>query len=477
MPTINSILVVDNNPVVTEFMRELLEGEGFTVRTAGTGVTALELFRQQTSDLVFVDRIMPEIDGDELCRLLRAEPNGAQVWLVMVSAIAAEDPEGPVLELVDAHIAKAPFATLRKVVLEVIDGLTAGRAAEYRNRVLGASDLYQREVTRELLQSKRYLETYLETTPNGVIELNTEGVVVLANANAHRLLGRDPGMLVAHRLTDVFPAGDLGERVWTLLAELGREPRNLGEDGSVQIDGRYLSLTGVSLEGVNPGPSLVLISDITAQHERGLRAERLVAEKQRLLREVQHRVRNNLSIISGMLQLQAAGAESSEVAEALGEADGRVRSVLKIYEVLYGAADYQDVELTSFVSELCRELAAFFDQRIGSFEWQTPDEPVRVPVKTALPLGLIVNELVTNAQKYALSARGDGRLRVTLAHDPDGRLSLAVGDNGPGLPEAVLRGEGQGFGLELVRMEVAQIGAELEIDCDRGTVFTIRLPR
>ncbi len=472
---ISTVLVADNNPVLRSFMVEILEPAGYTVMTAESGVAALEVVKEWVPDVFFVDRVMPEIDGDELCRILRAKPETKNAFLVVLSAIAVEDPKVPVLDLVDACLAKTPFAELRQSVLKVLEDLSAGRTQQYRGRVVGADNLFKREVTAELLEANRHLAAFFQASPNGVLELNANGVIVLANANARRLLGGINGELVSHPFTAVLQSEDLRERVTAALAQVSERAQNLGEYGEVEINGRRVMITLVSIDSARLSSVLVLLQDITELYESRRRAETLLKEKETLLREVQHRVKNNLTTISGLLQLQAGSGVSNEVSEALGEAEGRVRSVLKIYDILFATGDYRAVDLCAFLRELCRGLASLYRPPKGRVQCDIGHETITVPVETAIPVGLIVNELVTNAYKYAFEGRGGGTVTVSLFREHDGVITLRVADDGRGLPDAVYNGSEQGFGLELVQAEVDQINACLRVERNSGTVFTIRL--
>jgi|GEM_PF-1925486 len=478
--TIRTVLSVDNSPVFTTFMQEALESEGYTVITAESGIEALEVLDRRRPDLIFLDRVMPEIDGDTLCRLLRARPDTANLPIVLLSAIAAEDQHDPVLKIADACLAKTAFSALRPAILQVVKDIEAGRLAEYRGRVVGSELLHGREVTRELLDSKHRLQTFLETSPNGVVQLNSSGVITIANETAHRLLGHGDRSVISTDIRKILPTAELRDRVETALGRLSSEPQKLGEDGSVEIHGRTLVLTLVAIESAIAGSALMVMQDITAIHEARTRAELLLHEKEQLLREIQHRVKNNLSMISGLLQLQARRGTSSEVTEALQEADGRVRSVLKLYDILFQTGSSQQVSIGSFLTELCRELSSVFDGSVGSvgsvakIQCHVPETDLGVSAETAMAVGLIVNELITNAFKHAFEFGSQGAVTVQLVCEPGGTAILEVSDNGIGMPEEIELDADVGFGLELVRAQVEQLNGELEIERAGGTRFRVR---
>lgn len=475
MKAIKNVLVVDNNRVFCSFMHEILESEGYIVEAAESGLDALEKLKAFAADVVFVDRVMPEINGDELCRLMRSRPETRGALLVVLSAIAVEDPAVSLLDQVDACLAKMAFSDMKPLVLRVLEDLSAGRTEQYRNRVVGVEKLYEREITRELLESKRHLETFLKAGPHGALELNADGVIVSANANACRLLGRADRDLLTRRFAELFEAAQVRDSVSEALRQVSSEPNVLGEDGRITISGRQITITLTAVEAEGSGSMLVLLYDATEWFESRRRVEDLLEEKQTLLRELEHRVRNNLSMVTGLLRLQAESVTSAEAAEALGEAEGRVRSMLSIYDILSTSGIYQEVELGTFLRDLCRGLASAFATSSVRLECRLGRRRHVVPAQAAMALGLVVNELVTNAYKHAFAGREAGEVTVSLTRERGAATVLRIADNGLGLPDAVYSGAKRGFGLELVYAELEQIEAGLEIERNGGTVFSIRL--
>ncbi len=476
--TIRTILVVDNNSALTSFFNDVLTNHGYSVRIASTGMEALASVREDVPDLAIVDRVMPEMDGDELCRLLRSDERTRSMFLVVVSAIAVEDPAPPEGCRLDAYLAKAPFGELKDTILEVIADLAAGNAQKYAGRLLGADSLHERQITSELLESKRHLEAFLEATPNGVIELNRDNIVVRANRRAKELVGIDDGPLVSRDLTSVLSAAVPPERLREVLNGAETEFRSLGMDGPISLNGRYLVLSIRAIESPQSPATLVLVRDVTELHESRLQVERLLDEKQQLLREVQHRVKNSLTLISSLLGLAAGRTESTEAREALAESNSRVRSVLRMHETLNQAGHYQTIDVIEFLRVLCSDAQSLYPSSDCRLTCRFPAEAIGLPVRTALPLGLMLNELVTNAFKYAVPEDSEERteISVQLEHDGDS-LCIQVSDNGPGLPEGTPGGPHDGLGLQIVAAQAEQIGATFTADTEKsGAVLLIRLP-
>jgi two-component sensor histidine kinase len=207
------------------------------------------------------------------------------------------------------------------------------------------------------------------------------------------------------------------------------------------------------------------------QRTADLRA--LVGEKELLLREVHHRVKNNLQIISSLLSLQASQSRDPRIVAMLRESQGRVRAIATIHEKLQQSGSVARVDLAEYIRGVASQLFSSYGGA-GRILLLMDIEPLELALDTAIPCGLIVNELVSNALKHAFEDGRHGEIRIEMGRMEDGRLRLLVADNGIGLPEPGLVREGS-LGLELVKALAEQLGGTLEVTRDApGATFTIR---
>ncbi len=194
-------------------------------------------------------------------------------------------------------------------------------------------------------------------------------------------------------------------------------------------------------------------------------------EREVLLSEVHHRVKNNLQLVSSMLALQgrAVGAEAKH---ALAEGQRRIDSIALVHEQLYGARNLSAVNLARYTEELVSELtrASGVSDRVR-IELDLAE--VELVPERAIPCALLVSELVTNALKHAFPGDRPGCLRVELARVPDARLRLAVRDDGVGLSGNFPGEQSRSFGLDLVAIFAAQLGAQLRVEREAGTSFIL----
>ena len=204
-------------------------------------------------------------------------------------------------------------------------------------------------------------------------------------------------------------------------------------------------------------------------------AERLrsiVAEKEVLLREIHHRVKNNMQVMIGLLDLQASAIDDTRVQGLFVESQNRIRSMAMVHEELYRTESYTKIDFSRYVSKLAWDVAAGMSLR-PNVELVLDLEPVDFRIETAVPSGLIVNELLTNAFKHAFPDSRGGKVTVHLRNDQEHAL-LCVEDTGVGFKTGVDWQASRTMGLELVRILSRQLGAELSVRGEGGTCFSLR---
>jgi two-component sensor histidine kinase len=204
--------------------------------------------------------------------------------------------------------------------------------------------------------------------------------------------------------------------------------------------------------------------------------EDLLNQKDLLLREIDHRVKNSLALVASLLGMQERTAASAEAKAVLAAASARLMSIARIHEQLYKSAHIAAVEFGSYLTGLCTDLASSLG-RVGEIDLGVDVDRFSLPVDRAVPLGLITVELVTNAIKYARHPSGLSTIQVTCRRE-DGHFLLTVADDGPGLPEGFDAGSTGGLGMRLVRTLVRQLGGSLEAaNVAGGARFSVRASR
>lgn len=197
--------------------------------------------------------------------------------------------------------------------------------------------------------------------------------------------------------------------------------------------------------------------------------------KQLLLQEVHHRINNNLQIISGLLMLQANSSEDPKLQEYLEQSQNRIQSLASMHELMYDNDSSIEIAMDAYLNKILGFHRNILGARATESSIHIEIPAVKFPARLAVPIALIVNELVTNAFKYAFTSQSNGVLNISMKESGSGKWNLIVSDNGKGMPEVVAQRKGS-LGLKLVTMMVRQLKGELEITVKEGTIFTIEFP-
>ena len=270
-----NILVVDNHPVMLRFMTHLLEKEGHRVRTAQDGLSALDILMAYLPDVMFIDLVMPNINGEQLCRIIRKMPALKNVYAVIMSATIVENP-GNFSELgADAFIVKGPFNELAKHVLAAIDQSDQRIPAKAPQGILGFNGVYKREITKELISAKEHLETILNNISDGIIELGLEGRIIFANPAAVFLMGLPEEELLGAKFTDLITESDRG-RIEDSLRRIDKGSREAVLGAPVRINKKQISLRILQVKEDLNFSVLLVFTDVTEamQAEEILKRER-----------------------------------------------------------------------------------------------------------------------------------------------------------------------------------------------------------
>jgi len=193
-------------------------------------------------------------------------------------------------------------------------------------------------------------------------------------------------------------------------------------------------------------------------------------EKEVMLKEIHHRVKNNLQIVSSLLELQAFQLSDPTVRLLFNESQTRVRSMAMVHEKIYQSDDLSNINYRDYLEQFVAYL--FESYMPKNIKTDIDADDVMLSIDTAVPLGIIVNELITNSLKYAFPGNRTGTIFAKL-QSKGSKVELIVGDDGVGLPSSILHGERTTLGLELVNALIQQLDAEMEVSTDEGTRFTI----
>ena len=221
---------------------------------------------------------------------------------------------------------------------------------------------------------------------------------------------------------------------------------------------------------------LVCAQDITELKRAVRQAESALAEKTVLFKELHHRVKNNLAVVSSLLRMKADAATNEEARYALEASHRRVHSMALIHEQLYESDRLDQINFSEYAQQLVERLRHAFVEEPTRVSIETDLDPIELGIEQAVPCGLILNELLTNAFKYAFPGNNLGVIRISFHECEPGWLELAVQDNGIGLSSELLSGRATTLGLRIVGILTSQLDGTLEHPQCAGTRIVLRFP-
>ncbi len=218
---------------------------------------------------------------------------------------------------------------------------------------------------------------------------------------------------------------------------------------------------------------LVIFPDITEMKTALERLKASISEKEILIKEIHHRVKNNLQIISSLLNLQSMNIEDQEVRDIFMQSKNRIHTMAMVHEKLYRSDNYAEIDFREYLVSLVDELIASQSDYSTRITKEIRAEKILLTVDNAIPCALIVNELVTNALKHAFTGIDEGKLTITLQQSSEGDITLEVADNGVGMTEDFNYEETDTLGLNIIKALALQLRGEMTYSSENGSRFTL----
>jgi two-component sensor histidine kinase/PAS domain-containing protein len=309
----------------------------------------------------------------------------------------------------------------------------------------------------------------LERTTDAFFAINRGWRLLRINRQAERLWMRDRADILGRNLWDVFPeaAGGPFHRMYEQVMLTGT-PAHLEAFHPAPYARWFTVHAYPSSEGLT-----VYFQDATERRDAEEKTIRTVQEKEVLLREVHHRVKNNLQVICSMLRLQERNLHDDTLLQALRVSRERVMAMAMLHDQLHRAKDFSNINLGEYICNLASSLFSSHGVNSADLALRLDIEDVPVAVDTAVPCGLIVNELVSNSLRHAFPGGRKGHISLGLHAGPDGSVELIIGDNGRGFLESAQTAKTRSLGLWLVELLASQIGAVVERSSVAGTRYRL----
>jgi PAS domain S-box-containing protein len=316
----------------------------------------------------------------------------------------------------------------------------------------------------------------MATTP--IFWINPSGGFVFVNRAVCRHLGFSREDMLNMSVGDIDPSYPMAQRrnFWQELKEnkkLTLETTHLRKDGTlvpVEVTTNYIEVSGEEYE-------FAFVTDITERKRAQEQIERDLKIKETLLQEIHHRVKNNFTVICSLLNLQSGKIDSKEDAvKAFHNSRQRIHSMLLVHENLYRARNLSHIDMKEYIETMIRDLLPVH-QSNKKIHVNLEIMNVYLDINAAIPCGLILNEIITNAFKHAFTGRSEGMVFVSFRPNEDNRYELIVRDDGEGLPNQFDINAADTLGLQLIALLTEQIDGSLDIKNERGTEFRILFPK
>jgi PAS domain S-box-containing protein len=321
---------------------------------------------------------------------------------------------------------------------------------------------------------KEECEKTFDAIPDLIYIIDAQHTLLRVNQALADRLGLPPEDVVGRKCFEVFHGTDRPPGYCIHARSIAEGKHYTAEIFKKRLKGHYqVSISPFCFEGLGMEGSIHVAREITGRKRAEERMKASLREKEILIREIYHRSKNNLTVISGLLNLQAQSMKDREAAGVFREANNRVRSMSMIHERLCRSAAAGSIDFPEYVRALADELFNSFGARRPKVVAKVDIPDIPLDINTIIPMGMLVNELVTNALKHAFPGNAKGEIRVSANMDEKAGYTLAVSDTGVGLPEGLDVRDTDTLGMQLITMLSKQLNGSIEVLRDKGTEFRI----
>jgi len=314
------------------------------------------------------------------------------------------------------------------------------------------------------LETNGVIRQLMDAVRDAMVLVDQAGDIVMINAQAERMFGYQRQELLGRPVKVLIPAPPHAKGEHLKFFGLRKD----GGQFPAEIDSRPLEIEGVKLTSS-------VIRDVSEQKPAEDLRRRL-QEKDALLGEIHHRVKNNLQVVSSLLNLQANQLQDPAARGMFEATQSRIRSMALVHEQLYKSGNFAGIDFATYLRVLAADLLNSYRSNADWVHVRVTADPTRLDLEIAIPCGMIVNELVTNSLKHAFPDRAEGEIRIGFRVGED-QYSLSVDDDGVALPPGLLARGSDSMGLRLVKLLAGQLGGELHAGAEGQPKFTLTFPR
>lgn len=463
------VLMIEDNPGDVRLIKEMLgeaTGAQFNLECVDRLKTGLKRLTEGGIDLVFLDLGLPDSQG--IHTFLRVKSQEQKVPIIVLTGLEDEE----------LAIKAVRNGAQDYLVKGQVDGNLLVHAIRYA--------IERKRVEQSLRESEEMYRTLMKTSPDAVtvtdleaniIEVSQQTLILHGFKRAEELIGRNALELIAPeehekaimKIEETLKEGSVRNVECILLRKDGT--RFIGELNASLIKDAY----------GEPKALIATTRDITERKQAEKQIKASLKEKEVLLKEIHHRVKNNMQIISSLLRLQSWHIKDKKMREMFNVSQDRIKSMALIHEKLYQSKDLVRIDFSDYMRSLTDNIFSIYRTGVDSVDIKLDIKEFYIDIDTAIPLGLIVNELVSNSLKHGFPkermwgerGKSRGEILLSLCSDDEGRVIFVIRDNGVGLPKDFDFRKSESLGLKLVNDLVDQLEGSIEHQRGKGTFYKI----
>lgn len=336
----------------------------------------------------------------------------------------------------------------------------------------------RQQVEQNLRKSQERYQLVFEHSGTGNAIFDCDLCLLLFNSLFIEYLGLPPEEVIGQPARQVF-GSLLGEAVEQVMHEVFTTGKPVSGEAETHVKGgktwlRFVYQPLFDFDGTIIGVQLIL-RDVTEARLAQEKVSAALHEKETLLRELYHRTRNNMQVISALLNMKAAQSEDEQFKRSLLDMDSRIRSMALVHQKLYQSQNLSSIDLKEYLAELSELVLKTYQTRPGQVNLSFEGVSIPVVIDTAIPCGLLVNEILANTLKYAFPEQRQGEVQVRLQRAENGEVILEISDNGVGFAPGVNLAESRGLGMQIIQgLANHQLGGRLELESSGGVRWRVR---
>ncbi len=467
METKENILIVDDDLKTRKILSDILNAKGYAPTITATGKEALIRIEEKEFSVALIDLRLGDMSGLKVMKEIKECSPDTEC--ILITGHASRESAIEAINLGVYSYLQKPYDMDQLL-------LTIQRAIE------------KQKAEEDLLKSGRMNEILLDSLPHPALLINPSRTVIAANRIALEIgtqiggycwqtFGRSLSIPEEHKRyiaehDGVIPPG--GTKCTFCLADESLKEQK-SANAEVTIEGTIFDTWWVPIK---EDMFLHYAIDITERKQAEEQVKASLKEKEVLLREIHHRVKNNMQVIISLLNLQADKIENKKYADMLKESQNRILSMAIVHEQLYQSKDFANIDFGEYVKSFVNGLFVSYGVDTNKVKLNVEIKDVLFDLENAIPCGLIINELVSNSLKHAFPQQGEGNISIILQSVNEDELELTVSDDGVGIPEDLDIEQTDTMGFLVVKvLTERQLSGKIELNRTQGTKFNVKIKK